>query len=560
MIDWQTEDNEGDWLELPEETAVSSRRCWRWLIPLLFLIALMTWVGFQLAERINNNLQITRDAVRQQHFLTLVAAIDGDDDLFNHLIATSNLDWRVLQQLLLEENLLFDKAPLNFWLDPDIDVEQLQTAVQLSSELTQASVQTIVPYLTLNADGNYQEIKLRHEYQYRKRNGVWIQEPLPEDDFWGQILVYEGEQFEILYPERDSGIVRRMAEDLDALAVSICVDSRFQCEEKGEFRLLFDVEETAVFRLSDNIRTKDVVQYRLIDVPIYTIKLPAPSLIGYPMDEKSFDALYHGYASLFVTQFINNLPSDNPFSHHELLDYLDQLGLVIPAVAEYDPFNQLAPSIDLPQKPLLLTCNENRTSVAWLYSPNEDQWLEIGQPFARFTSNRHVLKPGIFQLSGNEPVENQLLTAVPEAKRPLSLEIVTYQKENDRMAVVAQVSKAHPEQFVFLHDGEEFVFLTTVRKRGHSPMPVTFEGNGRYLSLTNYTYDRSSITLIDLQNENETTRYNLKGTPFERYKWADENWFVLINDRELQLVSPEYDYKKVIYHNNPGCLIGEWVN
>ncbi|MEM7333432.1 MAG: hypothetical protein AAF490_15185 [Chloroflexota bacterium] len=559
MIDWQTEDDEVDWLAEPEETAVSPHRKWGWLIAVLLFVGGATWFGFQVAERVQTNLQLARDVVRQQHLLTLSAAVEDDADLFNHIIGGSNLEWRVLQQLLLEENLLMNKAPLNLWYSTNFPVNELETAVQLSSDLTQATVQTVAPYEALQPNGRFETIWLRHENRYKLRNDVWHQTPFDvEADFWGEMLVFHGEQFEILYPARDKGIARRLAQDLDNLAVLVCNDAQFNCADNAEYHLLFDAKQTAVYRLSDNVRTKDIVQYLLIDVPVYSVKLPTPTLIGYPMNESSYQALYRGYAALFLVQLMNNLPTQAPLTHQMVIENLGELGLIMPPISTFNPMQVSEPPVALPARSLLLTCVEGNEPASWLYSPESDQWTHVGQPFERFTSARHILKPGDFQFPEN--VENQLLTAVPVELRPLSLEILTYATENGQTVVVAQVSKAHPDQFVFLYDGSEFVFIETVRKRGNSPMPVTFVGNSRYLSLTNYTYERSSITLIDLQALLPNTRYTIDGTPFEKYSWADETWFVLINDRELRLVAPSFGYEKVVYHNQAGCLMGQWAN
>lgn len=559
MIDWQTEE-EGEllWQTAPEETAVSDRRPFRWLLLLLILLTAGGWWGSRLYQRAQNNIQLVRDGVRQQHFLAWQAGQQQDADLYEHLTQGATLEHRVVQRLMVEQNLLLNRAPLSLWVRPDQPIERFETAVHLSANLTQAEVQTIVPYLTVTIDGGETAVLLRHHTFYQRRNDIWV-ESAPPDAFWGEMLHYEGAQLNVLYPERDKGIGRRLAGDLDTVLITLCQDERLVCPVDGGYWLSFQVGPTAVYRLGDNIRTKDAQRFVAIDRANYEIKLPTPTLIGYPMDEASYQALLDGYAAWLVAVLMRNLPATEPIDHAEVTTKLAEFGLPVPAVAAVSLPNASLTDQPTPSQSLLLICNDADVKTAWLYEPSRDSWEAVGRPFELMTSDRSVLKPEPFPFEDN--IENQLLTAVPPELRPLNLEIISYQQANGVTAVLAEPSKEHPDLFIFLQEEDEFVLLRTMRKKGHAHLPIEFVGNGRFLSVISYTYARSTLLLIDLEEERPSSTYTVEGVPFERISWSgDGRWFVLINDRALRFVSPADGVEYLVTHNNGGCTVGMWVN
>lgn len=220
-LDWRT-DEEDDWAVEPGEGQTPRprpTRPGRSLLLLFLLFALAAGVIYwQVARLVAQTAADTEQDVIAAAELVRFAASSGDVELFTTLLSGRDPQWTVTQQQLVGAGHLLQRQA--FDLQPQLSQTAAMT-VSLAPDFRSAQLWTQQPYTLTLPNGQQSQIILVQESHFRRGNSRWLYAPPPED-YWGTWLTDSGSQLNLVYPERDQAIARRLLADLDALVPTIC--------------------------------------------------------------------------------------------------------------------------------------------------------------------------------------------------------------------------------------------------------------------------------------------------------------------------------------------------
>lgn len=321
-FDWLTEEESGWELPPSRPPRPPSRRRRHWqLLLLLMLLAIVSGYAYgQLQQRVAAATAAVTEDIRASYRLHYQAAAWRDDELFRTLIGGSNRSWRQTQRALLVQGLLYDRWPLG--LRPQAAEPDVLT-VSLSSDLRQAELQATQRYTVAREGGAQETVTLRHTVTYRRGRNRWLVTP-PPPDFWGEWQVADGRFLTLVYPQRDEEIAQRLLADLETAWIKSCYTlPGVECARDLRLLVRLNTDPEALLTVAD-------ATVMLSGRPNLT--LPAPTLVGLPVDETGYQALLRGYAAHVITAIL--IESAGWSCCHQglfqqaLLDYqLSQLGL-----------------------------------------------------------------------------------------------------------------------------------------------------------------------------------------------------------------------------------------
>ena len=390
IFDWQT-DNEAGWRSESvgegEETAVSShfysyRRIY-WGVLITFLL-LLIGAAITINRRVENGTSAVADELINTHQLLMQAAIDQDRELFSSFIQPENRLLSQNQETLLTRNLFLNRAPLGLWFDyeaaesPDwAEISQ----VTLSPDLTEAELSVDLPYLYRDEAEEVQSVTLRQTAVYQQDvNGRWqLQLTPPASQFWGEYEFEEHPYLKLVFPERDAEVGRRLAADISSLLVQLCNSDEIICPDDLviELYLSRNIEKLADLNRDyqwDSNLSSLIKHTILLDVP-------APSLVGMPVDDDGYSALQRGYASLLAATMIHQFGADNDNRLPDQIRIQQQLAayqLALPSSLNTHP-QQVSeqPPIPFPDQDIILMCRNQFENVLYQYQIRENQWQTI---------------------------------------------------------------------------------------------------------------------------------------------------------------------------------------
>lgn len=276
------------------EDAVRSGRSHRRAALIVFAVVglVAATVSLFVLGRANEvTVSITQD-VLAAHEVVQRAIAHSDTDLFDMLVLQSGGygGWHAAQRDLVQRAILLDRRPFGLHLqaaDPQV------VQVNLSPDLKEAGVVTEYAYTTLTGPGITETVRLRHTAIYRFDGQRWLLVPPGGDDFWGDSVTREGEFLTLAYPQRDAPIGERLAGDLDAALAQLCADSAgIGCSAGFHVQLHLS---KASDRLAE-LLTGGVFAFQSSTTTPVVIEMPTPTLVGLPVDEAGYQALYRGYA------------------------------------------------------------------------------------------------------------------------------------------------------------------------------------------------------------------------------------------------------------------------
>ncbi len=324
MFDWQTEDESG-W---EEQTAVSSNkssvRRRLWIVPLLIVAGLSAaglWAYRQVGEQAEVAVTAVEEDILSSHRLLQTAVSNGDVDLLQPLLSGREMDWVAAQIKMVEDGTVNGRYP--FGLEWQPDRQQKVVSTDVDPLLESAELQFDQTYSTTLPDGQIEDVTLRQTAVYRRGTTRWLLSP-PDDEFWGGWKTLESERLALSYPERDDEIGTKLFADLDALLATWCDSAdRIDCDQMGQVTLRLDKQ-------ADSLAAFHRVGYAYDHQ--FPLTLPTPSLVGLPLDDGGYEALFRGYGSLLITAVIADAIAYNCCLHaplfQTLTDYqLSQLGL-----------------------------------------------------------------------------------------------------------------------------------------------------------------------------------------------------------------------------------------
>ena len=329
-FDWRTDDDiVWDKADTPSPTIRRRRLPW-----IAAAVVLLAAAGAVLYRQVNKRIEVTTDAVKNDiltsHALVQQAGQQNDDDLFNTLVSGRDRTWVAAQMELVERGLFFDREALALtWLParaiPASSAEAADgVVIDLNPELTAAELTYLQSYATPVGNGITETVQLQQTAVYRRGRRRWLLSP-PDDDFWGQLQANQGSVLVLSYPERDAAVAERLAFDLDAKLSQMCRSlADLNCPRDMQVHVRLDSEPASLSRSAGPLFVLQENGARL--------ELPAPTLIGLPVDEPSYQALYRGYAVQIVAATIADLVDYQccdhlPFFQVLLAHQLADLGL-----------------------------------------------------------------------------------------------------------------------------------------------------------------------------------------------------------------------------------------
>jgi hypothetical protein len=244
--------------------------------------------------------------------------LEQDVELFRSLLSGRDAGWAELQLEQIANGRLFDRNGLG--LKAETDISNLQT--EISPDLQAAELKFDQSYALQNARGITQTVQLQQTAVYRRGNHQWLYAP-PTEEYWGGWQTWNGRHLAIAYRQRDEDIVEQLAFDFEALIAEVCQLPDMACSPDLNLHLRLDSNPESLLITAD---TSTLLGYTL------RLNLPAPSLVGIPTDEASYQALWRGYsrhlAIALIVHQANYTCCRQALLHRAWLDWqLYQLGL-----------------------------------------------------------------------------------------------------------------------------------------------------------------------------------------------------------------------------------------
>lgn len=362
-FEWRTDDDT-NW-EIHEEKRPSRpprRPFW-----LLLLVGVIAAGGFTLYQQLSQRIEtVTGDVnadILASHNLIQEAAAAGDVDVFRTLLSGADLRWTSAQSQLVDEALFFERSAFGLMpLTAGEPVAASDVALTIAPNFDAAELATVQPYAITTSDGMTMTVNLQQTAVYRRGNNRWLYAP-PQDEFWGNWLTAEGKYLTIVYPQRDEEVALSLSFDLETLLGELCRQPGLACNENFHMRLRLETSPSS-------LRTATNFAHLLSSTP--RLELPAPTLIGTPVDDMGYQALYRGYGALLVSGALAELTEygccRQGMLFRALVDYqLDEMGLrPYPLTsADYDTL-------------LLQNFEPQRYLTLWaLRLQDNDRWREI---------------------------------------------------------------------------------------------------------------------------------------------------------------------------------------
>lgn len=307
---WETEEDDG-WSDgVPADPSPRSGRSQRRTLLLLFGVTAVVFILiFILFER---RLQAREELVRQNvlaaHQTWEQAVARRDLELFTSLLARDDADWFQTQRRLLMADRALEREPLGLALDP---APAVPPAVQLDANWRRAELAFPQEYLFTPEDGPPRKITLTHTQFYQLRGNRW-QTAHPPDSFWGNTITFDTGRLVVTAPERDAVIVERLAADLAGEIDALCEMNATarECDGERKTSLIFETDAESLLALEDPLTP--AMRGR-------AFYLPTPSLVGLPIDEEAYQAVYHGYTTRVLSTIRNSLELPIPLPTQDIV-------------------------------------------------------------------------------------------------------------------------------------------------------------------------------------------------------------------------------------------------
>ncbi len=324
---WQTEEDEAF---VAEEAAVQKKRPFLWLPVLLAGIIILG--GWLLWRQVNQQVEQVESTVEADilasHQLVLSSAYRGDRPLFANFISGRE-PWSSQTLALMEDGLLFNRADMGLMWQPGTAVTPTMT---LSPTLAAATVVFTETYAIEVGHGLTESVQLQHTAVYRKGPNRWLLAPPEEPAAAPTTQTIESQRLRIVFPQTETAAASRLAVDLDTAVNAMCHLPGLTCPDSFQLILFLDTtpETLHMTRLLALLQRGEP-----------RLTLPAPSLVGTPVNEAAYEAVARGYARLVVGAALAELAGYECCQHNVWfqalwLESLRQLGLAPSPLAPAD--------------------------------------------------------------------------------------------------------------------------------------------------------------------------------------------------------------------------------
>ena len=283
-FDWHTEEGGAPQRSPPDESRPASGRLVATVLLAALLLALASYgIWRQVESGVAAAEKSARESVRAAHDLAERAAAEGDEELLVSLLSGRDPAWAAAQKKGRGSELLFSYRAKPFGLRPT--GEGSVKNVEFDPELLEATVSAEQSYVVTHTTGLTERIVLRQTHLYRQGAGRWLLSP-PAEGFWGERRTTYGKRLTLAFPERDEGIARRLARDIDEKLGEMCATmSELNCPTGFVMTVDLSVDPASSLAVEQ------------IPSASTELALPTPTLVGLPVDEQAYQALLRGYAA-----------------------------------------------------------------------------------------------------------------------------------------------------------------------------------------------------------------------------------------------------------------------
>lgn len=308
QFSWRTDEDEG-WDDTPlhSSSKTKKRRPWLWLLAVTAAaLTIILVLYLRLQEQVETATATAETELLAAHQLIQQAAASNDLDLFRSNLSRRDPAWADAQRALISTGLYLDRSAfgLRWWGETPLNLSDaaatptLPITITLSPDLLAAEVIYEEEYLIEGSSDVSQTIRLQQTAIYRRGSGRWLRAD-PQPEFWGVLRTTERGYLTVTYSRRDEAIVQQLANDFDTELKRMCLTlTNLDCTDLHlELRLTRD--PASFFSL---VQLEDVIAPEEGE-----IILPAPTLVGLPVDEAGYQQIMKGYTAQLVAAAITQL-------------------------------------------------------------------------------------------------------------------------------------------------------------------------------------------------------------------------------------------------------------
>ncbi|HSM56491.1 MAG TPA: hypothetical protein VK879_10090 [Candidatus Sulfomarinibacteraceae bacterium] len=293
---WETD--ETDRRQATEGAGDAARPLPRRILPLAAGLLLLALAAVTLWHTVQRRAAAVEAQVKTDvlaaHTLARHAAAQGDGELFQTLLAATDDVWSETQQERLQTGLLFDRAATLYGAQP-LPGSETPPEITLDPTLRRATVEVQQSFVLTAAQGLTRTLSLRQTHIYSQTGNGWLLSP-PPSAFWSPRARIEGEMVSIEYPARDEALARRLLNDLEQLLPEVCDLPGLRCPANRRVQLRLSPDPAAVTAAAapDAMLAGDG-----------QLVLPAPSLVGQPLDDAGYELVSRAYSARVVASLIS---------------------------------------------------------------------------------------------------------------------------------------------------------------------------------------------------------------------------------------------------------------
>ncbi|MEM7114971.1 MAG: hypothetical protein AAF614_21215 [Chloroflexota bacterium] len=347
-----------------EEEAVQSQReaaTGRWLgwgrLPrwLLFVLVVIGGTAVVLAGWIFwQRWQVTKAATEEliaTHTLLQETIGRQDQELFNTLLQPDDPTWRDAQQKLFAAN-LNRQLPIMGLFAGDVGHEALPT-ISFALDFRRAEVITQQPFRVTGPVEETVFLQQTAWYELEDGAGWQLAPPADGDGYWGEQVKAERPFLTLRYPEQDSAISQRLADDINGMTARVCATQEITCSTDFHLNIHFISHPSAIFEFAHSQQSLSLNYQNSHNlISSHHVNMPTPSLVGLPVDEAGYQALFRGYASWLAAFLVINFGAEQAITADSLADLLVRWQLPLPAAVESTANGQP------PTQDVLLLCHD----------------------------------------------------------------------------------------------------------------------------------------------------------------------------------------------------------
>jgi hypothetical protein len=259
---------------------------------------------------------------------------DTDVELFESVLSGSRPNWMDTQYELFDAKLLLDRWTLGLVsignpevTDITVSPDLTEAEVLLEQNYSPTAVSSPVAQQNLSglSEAKQNTITLKQVLTFRRGQEQWLYSA-PQQIFWGNWKMAQSHYLTVSYPERDEELAKRLLDDLDEDVAAMCTTlPEVDCTPDLHLHVRLETDPRSLVETADPA-------IMLGPVTTLGLSLPAPSLVGIPSNEESYQALRRGYSvhviSAAITTSVEYTCCTNGLLYQALLDkQLSVLGL-----------------------------------------------------------------------------------------------------------------------------------------------------------------------------------------------------------------------------------------